>query len=64
MSEAILRLPQVIQVTGLSRSAIYDQISKSEFPTQIKLSARAAGWLQSEIYSWLEQKVRESRSAA
>jgi prophage regulatory protein len=46
-TDAILRLPQVRQITGLSRSSIYAMQDSHNFPHSIKLSPRAVGWLLS-----------------
>lgn len=54
----ILRLKEVIKITGLSRSTIYLMIEKGKFPRQIHLGARAVGWLESEVYEWLEIRSR------
>lgn len=51
--DAILRLPQVQRITGLSRSSIYALQGARQFPHSIQLSPRAVGWLESEIRSWL-----------
>jgi prophage regulatory protein len=59
MSDKIIRLPELIAQTGLSRSTIYLQISKGQFPKPISLGARAVGWLQSDIDQWLENLVTE-----
>lgn len=60
----ILRLPEVIKITGLSRSTIYLMIKAGSFPPPIKLSARASGWLAHEIELWKESKInREEWSA-
>ncbi len=64
MSEAILRLPLVKTRTGLSRSTIYLRVKEGSFPKPVSLGARAVGWLESEIDSWLEQQIKQSRQAA
>ena len=61
MITKILRLPQVKNQTGLSRSSIYLRMSKDEFPKSISLGGRAVGWFESDIQHWLEQKHKESR---
>jgi len=43
MASKILRLPSVIELTGLSRSSIYAQIAHGTFPKQVSLGARAVG---------------------
>lgn len=37
MSHKIMRLPEVIEVTGLSRSTIYLRMNKGSFPLSISL---------------------------
>jgi prophage regulatory protein len=59
----ILRRKKVQDRTGLSRSTIYDRISKGEFPAPIRLSAHSVGWIESEIFEWVEQRIRASRPA-
>lgn len=53
----VLRLPEVCKVTGLCRSLIYQMQAEHRFPKGIKLGVRSVGWLQSEVQSWLEQRV-------
>jgi len=57
----ILRKPKVKERTGLSNSQIYKLISENKFPRQIKLSARASGWIESEIEEWIKSRITESR---
>jgi len=64
MQTKILRLPEVKDRTGLSRSTVYLRISESRFPTPITLGGRAVGWLESEIESWLEQQIQNSRGTS
>lgn len=61
MNYSILRLPQVKEKTGLSRSAIYKRISEGTFPKQIGLGGRAIGFLESDIQNWIKQRLVDSR---
>ena len=63
MTKSILRLPQVMARTGLSRSTIYLRISKGQFPKPISLGGRAVGWIEEEINSWLDEQIKASRMA-
>lgn len=57
MSIRILRLPQVKDMTGLSRSTIYAEISKGKFPKQIKLTGgRSVGWSESSVIDWIRSR--------
>ncbi|WP_337161329.1 helix-turn-helix transcriptional regulator [Vibrio alginolyticus] len=49
MSHKIIRLPEVIDMTGLSRSTIYLRMSQGSFPLSISLGERAVGWLKVDI---------------
>ena len=49
MTTTIIRLPEVIAKTGLSRSTIYFQISKGSFPKGVPIGDHARGWLNHEI---------------
>lgn len=55
MNYRIERLKDVPRMTGLSRSTIYAQIAKGNFPKQIKLiGARSVGWHESAVIDWIE----------
>lgn len=62
-NQTILRLPQVKQRIGISRSAIYDAIKNGSFPDSISLGARAVGWLESDIDSWLNSRIEASKKS-
>jgi len=55
----ILRLPAVIEKSGLGRDSIYRLARKGEFPKPIKLSERASGWLEHEVDAFLEKRAAE-----
>lgn len=57
MSNTIIRLPEVVRRTGLSRSTIYLRMSKGEFPRSISLGERAVGWLEADIEQWLDERI-------
>lgn len=62
-SNTVLRLPAVIARCGLCGSSIYARIQSGEFPRPIRIGKRAVGWLESEVESWLAEKVKASRPA-
>lgn len=49
----ILRLPEVIRLTSLSKSSIYRLESLGQFPARIKLSASASGWRAEQVQEWI-----------
>ena len=61
MTNAILRLPQVKDLTGLSRSTIYLMIKQGKFRKPIQLGTRSVGWLQSDIEEFISERIRARR---
>jgi len=57
-----LRLPEVIERTGLSRSTIYVRLAAGCFPRPVALGGRAVGWIEAEIEEWVAERIAESRS--
>lgn len=53
----LLRLPQVLDTVGLSRSAIYTRIRKGNFPKPISLGGTSVAWLESEVLAWLDARI-------
>jgi prophage regulatory protein len=60
MIKKIYRLPDVMNMTGLSRSSIYLRISTNEFPKPVKLGRRAVGWPEDTIIAW-QAKMMEAQ---
>lgn len=58
LNERILRIDDVVELTGISRSMIYKLQSASDFPSSIQLSERAVGWRRADVVQWLERKRR------
>ncbi len=59
----ILRLPQVCRMTGLGRSMIYQLEAERRFPCRVRIGARAVGWAESEVQSWVAGGIQHHRAA-
>jgi prophage regulatory protein len=59
MTERLLRRNEVEARCGIARSTIYDMMANGTFPKPVKLGARAVAWPESEITSWLEQRIAQ-----
>lgn len=55
--DRILRLPAVLDRTGLSRSTLYRKIQEGTFPKQIALGVRTAGWRESAVCMWMQDPM-------
>ena len=60
MIKKIYRLPDVMNMTGLSRSSIYLRVSTDEFPKPVKIGRRAVGWPEDSIIAW-QAKMMEAQ---
>ena len=57
----VIRLPEVKQRTGLSRSSIYRLMAEASFPQSCKLGERIIAWVEADIEKWLAEKIASSR---
>ena len=53
----LMRLPEVVQMTGVSRSTIYRWMENGEFPRQISLGANTVAWLESDVEDWIQRRI-------
>lgn len=53
----MIKLPDVMEATALSRSSIYAFIKQGNFPQPIPLGTRAVGWDAAEIQNWIAQRA-------
>ena len=65
----LLRLNDVIERTGLSRSTVYNLMDEKHrqydptFPRQVALTQRSVAWFQHELDSWIDARTAKSRAA-
>ena len=52
-----IRLPQVKELTCLSKSSIYRLMDEEDFPKQVSLGARSVVWVKSQVEDWCSQRV-------
>ena len=64
MGTRVLRLPEVLVRTGLSKSSIYLRISQSSFPKPIPLGGRSVGWVEEQVEHWLERQIASVETSA
>ena len=57
----LLRMPEVLARTGLSRSRLY---ADPTFPRSVKIGERAVAWVEDEIGDWVAARIAEREKAA
>ena len=54
----LLKLPDVQEITGLSRSQIYTLIAKQQFVRPVKI-ARSSRWPLDAVSAWVDERIAE-----
>lgn len=50
----IIRLPELMRLTGISRSTIYKWVGEGKLPGPFRIGgSRCSGWWEHEIQCWL-----------
>ena len=52
-----LRLPEVLEMTGMGKTFIYDRMKEGTFPKQIQLGSRSVVWNEQEVIQWMEDQM-------
>lgn len=63
MQPEILRIRDIIRVTGLSRTSIWRYIKTGSFPKPISLGvpgSRCVGWYAREVQEYLDSRPRKT----
>jgi predicted DNA-binding transcriptional regulator AlpA len=56
-----LRIKQVMELTGLCKSAVY---AMTDFPRPVKLgNTDATAWVLSELYEWQQRQIQKRDAA-
>ena len=55
----LLRKPDVSVKTGLKPTQFTELEKRGEFPRRVQISARAVGWVESEIDEWVRARIAE-----
>lgn len=53
---ALLRLPAVMAITGLSRSSLYSAQRAGTFPQSRQLTRRCVAWSSAEVQAWIASR--------
>jgi prophage regulatory protein len=58
----LLRLPQVIDATGLGKTTIYALQAEGDFPMRVKITAHSVAWVEEEVQAWLTARIERASS--
>lgn len=52
----LLRLPAVLQMTGLGRDSVYRLAREGLFPRPRKITERSSAWRADEVQAWIDSR--------
>lgn len=52
--DKLIRLPRVMELTGLAKSTVWLWVKDGKLPKGTKLSPRVTVWKESDILSWIK----------
>ncbi|WP_024692769.1 helix-turn-helix transcriptional regulator [Pseudomonas syringae] len=52
--DRLLRLDEVLHITGLGRNTVYRRIREGSFPKQVRIGPNSVAWRQSDIARWVK----------
>ena len=54
----LLRMREVVQITGLTKPTIYGLTAANDFPKSLRMSPGCVRWRLGEIAHWIEKRPR------
>lgn len=57
----LIRLRDVMKLTSLSKSYIYQLTARGKFPKRVQLvkGGSSVAWLESEVLAWIDDRLNE-----
>jgi prophage regulatory protein len=57
----LIRIKDVMHLTGLSRSCLYAIAGEGKFPRSVSLvhDGASKGWVEAEVQAWIQQRIQE-----
>ena len=49
----LVRLPEILKLTGTTKATIYNWLRAGRFPRPLKMGPKAVGWRWTDVKAWL-----------
>lgn len=53
----MLRIAQVLALTGLGKTKIYELQAQGDFPMRVQLTPKRVAWVEAEVQAWLAARI-------
>ena len=54
--DRLIKLREVLELTGLSKSSLYRKVDSRTFPPQVEQGLGAVAWRESEVLAWIASR--------
>jgi len=55
-----IRLKEVIKISGLGKTKIYELQAQGRFPMRVQITTHSVGWIEEEVQAWLTARINAS----
>ena len=62
-NQRLIRRKEVQAKTGLGASSIYAMMKQGKFPKAITLSERRVAWIESDVDSWIAERISSHKAS-
>ena len=62
MTEKLIRLPELMAITSMKKSTIYDMQRAQKFPQSLRLSRRCVAWKSTDVQNWISSREQKANS--
>lgn len=63
MTERLLKISEVEQITSMSEAQIRRRVKAGTFPNFLHISPKRVVWIGSEIDAWVQNTIQTARSS-
>jgi prophage regulatory protein len=56
----MLRIAQVLALTGLGKTKIYELQAQGDFPMRVQLTPKRVAWVEAEVQAWLAARIESN----
>jgi prophage regulatory protein len=57
----LLRIKQVMELTGMKRTKLYMMQADGSFPMRTQITSGAVGWVEEDVQNWIARRIAVSK---
>lgn len=61
LHDRLIRMPDVLNITGCQKSTIYLMIEKGQFPAPVRISKKYVAWPESAVLQWVQDRINDAK---